>query len=303
MKILINRKPVNGPWGGGNNFVKALHEYSSMHGFTPVNTFSEDIDLIFMVDPRYDELGISLNEIAAYKQYRPSTKIVYRINECDKRKGLVNDIDPLIRSVSNVSDMCIFISDWIKDYHISEGWGCPRNWVIYSGTNKDHFISRPDDRIKNGKINIVTHHWSDNPFKGLDIYQQLGKWIEDNPEYTFTYIGRSQSAIANTNMIPPTFGSDLGKKLSRHDVYVSASRFDPGPNHIIESLACNIPTYAYIEGGGACEMVGPQHVYTDFSHLTRMLLEKNFRSNHGLVPLNWEECIAQYFEKILELFE
>ena len=27
MKILINRKVVEGPWGGGNNFVKSFCEY------------------------------------------------------------------------------------------------------------------------------------------------------------------------------------------------------------------------------------------------------------------------------------
>ena len=116
-KILINRRPVEGPWGGGNNFVKAIHKYAPKYGFTPVNEFDEDIDLIFMIDPRYDELGISINEIAKYKSWRPETKVVYRINECDQRKGLVNDIDPVIKASSGVTDLCVFISNWIMDYH------------------------------------------------------------------------------------------------------------------------------------------------------------------------------------------
>jgi hypothetical protein len=31
------------------------------------------------------------------------------------------------------------------------------------------------------------------------------------------------------------FGKELGDELGKYDVYASASRFDPGPNHIIES--------------------------------------------------------------------
>ena len=58
-KILINRKPVEGPWGGGNNFVRAIHEFASKHGFVTTNTLEHDIDLIFMIDPRYDDLKIS----------------------------------------------------------------------------------------------------------------------------------------------------------------------------------------------------------------------------------------------------
>ena len=67
-KILINRAPVSGPWGGGNNFVKALHAYAPKHGFNIANRLEDDIDLIFMIDPRYDDMGISVNEISRYKE-------------------------------------------------------------------------------------------------------------------------------------------------------------------------------------------------------------------------------------------
>ena len=299
-KILINRKPVEGPWGGGNNFVRALHEYSFKNGYVPVNQFQEDIDLIFMIDPRYDELGISANEIAQYKSYKPDTKVVYRINECDARKGLVGDIDPVIQSCSQITDLCVFISDWIKDYHVKNQWGCTNNAVIYSGTNKSHF--RATEKINNGKINLVTHHWSDNPLKGHDIYQKIDEWLVDNPEFTFTYIGRSHGELNNSTMIPPTFGQDLGDLLSSYDVYISASRFDPGPNHIIESLACEIPTYAHTESGGAVEMVGEHHLYSSFNEIKKILETKKYSKNTGITPVNWESCIDSYFEKINELF-
>jgi len=299
-KVLINRKPVEGPWGGGNNFVKAIHKYAPKYGFTPVHKFDENIDLIFMIDPRYDELRISINEIAQYKQWRPETRVVYRINECDKRKGLVNDIDPVIKAASDVTDLCVFISNWIMDYHTKDNWRCPRNHVVYSGTNKNHFHSR--DKLDNGKINLVTHHWSDNPMKGQDIYQKLDKWVGANTDFTFTYIGRTKACFENTTVIPPTFGSDLGEKLSQYDVYISASRHDPGPNHIIESLACEIPTYALHTSGGAVELVGESHVYTCFEDLENIFDRRIFDKNSGIIPVNWETCIDQYFQHVLELF-
>ncbi len=300
MKVLINRKPIEGPWGGGNNFVKALHKYSLKHGFTPVNSFQEDIDLIFMIDPRYDELGISINEIIKYKAYKPDTKIIYRVNECDARKGLIDDIDPVINACSKFTDMCIFISDWIKDYHIKDSWNCKKNPVIYSGTNKEHF--QPRKKINNGKINIVTHHWSNNPLKGHDFYEKIDNWLEQNKDFTFTYIGRSHKEFKNSIIIPPTFGKDLGEKLASYDVYVSASRLDPGPNHIIESLACEIPTFAHVDSGGAVEMVGNSHVYSNFDELVKILESKKYQSNTVLVPTSWEDCIDRYFEVINELF-
>ena len=299
-KILINRRPVEGPWGGGNNFVKAIHDYALKHDFNPVNNFSDDIDLIFMIDPRYDELGISVNEIARFKAYKPDTRIVYRINECDDRKGLKNDIDPVINACSQITDMCIFISNWIRDYHIKEDWMCKNNPVIYSGTNKSHF--RHNKKIQNGKINLVTHHWSDNLLKGHDIYEKIDNWLSDNKDFTFTYIGRSHGEFKNSKIIPPTFGKDLGDKLSEYDVYISASRHDPGPNHIIESLACEIPTYAHTDSGGAVEMVGKNHVYRDFEELKKILESKNYQKNQVFNPPSWEKCIDNYFDYMLQLF-
>ena len=83
---------------------------------------------------------------------------------------------------------------------------------------------------------------------------------------------------------------------------ISASRHDPVPNLIIESLACVIPTFALSDSGGAVEMVGPDHVYRSFDELISMLKTGNYKKNAGLVPTNWEKCIDQYFKHVLELF-
>ena len=110
MKILINRKPVQGPWGGGNLFVSAFCEYMKNIGHTVVHKFEYNIDLIFIQDPRYDELRISINEIIAYKKLKPLTKIIHRVNECDARKETSN-IDALLRECSEFTDKTVFVSN------------------------------------------------------------------------------------------------------------------------------------------------------------------------------------------------
>ena len=67
MKILINRKPRSGPWGGGNNFVKSFCKYMPDFGHEVYHDFVPDLDIIFIQDPRYDELGISINEVNKIK--------------------------------------------------------------------------------------------------------------------------------------------------------------------------------------------------------------------------------------------
>ena len=115
-------------------------------------------------------------------------------------------------------------------------------------------------------------------------------------EYRFTFIGRvSCLNLPNTTILPPMHGKSLAIELSKHNVYISSSVNDPGPNHILEAIACGLPTYAYSEGGGAKEFVGDSHVYSGWDELESILINKNFCQNN--VKLNsWKECARSYFE-------
>jgi len=300
MKLLVNRKPVQGPWGGGNHFIKSLHDNARNYDIELKHKLEPGLDGIFLIDPRYDELGISINEVVAYKQAFPKTKIFYRANECDKRKGEVNQMDPCIAAMGQISDICFFISNWIKNYHLDFNWKCPTNIVIPNGTNtaifKDH-----NQKKNNKKTNIVTHHWSNNAMKGHDIYAAIDEWIKNKEGYSFTYVGRSHAPLPNSEIVSPMAGSELGKLLSSFDVYISASRWDPGPNHIIESLACGLPTYAHVDGGGASEFVGSSHVYSNEKELIELLESNSFIKNASFTPNSWDETIKVYLENIARI--
>ena len=293
MKILINRKPVEGPWGGGNLFVRAFCGFLSGKDHTVVHEFSDDVDAIFMQDPRYSDLGISVNEILAYKRWKPSTRVIHRVNECDARKNTA-DIDDLLRQCSEHTDTTVFVSEWMRQYHLTRGWKCQDTHVIHNGVDKEHFRPTPtEDKINNGKINIVTHHWSSNRMKGFDVYEALDSFVGEHPGFTFSYVGRDLGTFQNALVIPPLHGLQLGRMLSRYDVYVSGSLFDPGPNHVLEALACEIPTYVIKSGGGAVEFAGENHSYETMSELIDILSTKNFAKNQ-FVPHSWNSCVMKY---------
>ena len=140
MKILLNRKPVDGPWGGGNIFLKAFIKESILRKHEVIHEMQPGIDLLFMQDPRYDELGISANEIINYKLQFKNVKVVHRINECDGRKGTV-DMDQLLKSCSEYSDLTLFVSNWMKNYHLDKSWMCKNNEVFINGGFERIFLS------------------------------------------------------------------------------------------------------------------------------------------------------------------
>ena len=95
MKVSIGSKIVEGPWGGGNLFVKNLSTYLIELGHEVIFDLSDsDIDLILLTDPRSRRESSSTfnhKEINLYKKFiNPNVSVVQRINECDERKNTKN---------------------------------------------------------------------------------------------------------------------------------------------------------------------------------------------------------------------
>jgi hypothetical protein len=106
-KIAINRKPIEGPWGGGNNFVKALYQTLPSH-VSLTNHLSDDVDLIFLMDPRKENGMFDANNAFEFVTKRKKIPIVQRINECDARKG-TEHMDPLLLQCSLINTKTIFV--------------------------------------------------------------------------------------------------------------------------------------------------------------------------------------------------
>jgi len=290
MKILVNRRPVSGPWGGGNLFVKALCDRLLKDGHEVVHNLCDGVEKIVVVDPRPEGGFDTIESIISYSMSR-SAPITIRVNECDARKGTTG-LDSFLSSVSAYCHKTIFVSKWMMNYHLERGWKCKSVDFVYNGVDRSIFKER--ERLSNGKINLVTHHWSNNPMKGFDIYEKLDSYIRNDDRFTFTYIGRDRGSFKNSRVVQPLFGKDLGEELSKYDVYISASLFDPGPNHVIESIASRIPTFAIKDGGGACEFVGDDWIYDNFDDLLGKI--QNARMNQDLFG-DWDTCMDDFLVK------
>ena len=147
----------------------------------------------------------------------------------------------------------------------------------------------------NGKLNIVTHHWSNHEMKGFDVYEQIDKFVGENTDkFSFTYIGRDRGTFKHTNVIKPLSGRALGKELGKYDVYVSASRFDPGPNHLLESISCGLPTFVHKDGGGCVEFGPVDGLYTSWDDLRDRLTLKQLPTQQNFKFSNWQSSILEY---------
>jgi hypothetical protein len=94
--------------------------------------------------------------------------------------------------------------------------------------------------------------------KGFDVYREVDDLVATGklPETEFLVIGRWPKEIrwkaARTH--GPVQGAELGGLLRRNHLYVTASRWEPGPMHPIEGAQCGLPLVYHGDGGGTVEL-------------------------------------------------
>lgn len=301
MQTYINRRPVTGPWGGGAQFINAYHRHSRTTGVELVSGSLACPDVMLLAGLDNDGTDIGVEQAIAYKMYmKPGCKLVLRVNECDARKG-TDRLDTWLVEASKHVDGTVFVSRWLQAYFIRKGWACKNQAVIVNGVDGNVF--KPGPKAADGRLHIVAHHWSDNRMKGADVYERLDELVGERPDqFAFTYIGRHKCDFKHARVVKPLHGRELGDELGRHDVYVSASRFDPGPNHVLEALSCRLPTYVHSDGGGCVEFAGGHASYRDWDTLRALLTCEHTLgpARERGEPLNpmalstWQTCVQEY---------
>lgn len=296
MNVYINRQPVSGPWGGGNLWTIAAHEELSKKGHTllPPQRISNSPDVILLAGIGSDGDNIGVEQAIMYKMMmtgQKDVKLILRVNENDARKG-TKGVDDVLVKYSQYVDGTVFVSAWLQDYFVERGWKCDKQVVIHNGVDSEVFAPRP--KLNNGKINLVMSHWSDNYLKGQDYAEWIDEFVgKHSSEFSFTFIGRTKAQFKNSTLVKPLHGKALGQELGKYDVCINASRFDPGPNSVIESVTCGLPTYVHVDGGGAVEFAGKDHAFSSFGEVECLLLTKQFQPNKQKF-LPWEDCINTY---------
>lgn len=256
-KICFTMKSRNASFGGGNQFLNNFLDYLSKKPVKIVHDLSDDdIDIIFIMDPRILSLNkISLDMVKKYKETHPNILVIHRINDSDRARDQKGFLDPIILdALTTVDDHPIFVSEYIKNYYIKQGYSGKTN-VIFNGCNTNVFY--PDENKNNDKIRIVTHHWSTNNNKGYDFYDIVDKYIDTHPELEFVFIGKGYNEHykpKNIKIIGPYHGQELGNELRKCHLYITGSRFDACPMHVVEALACGLPMLYYIDLGGGTEI-------------------------------------------------
>lgn len=259
-RIAFNMRPVERPWGGGNWFLRQLVAHLTRSGYAVQFELTDDVDCIVALDPRTgDTVPFAAAEIRRHKEAHPDTLCLHRVNENDAHR-LEDGMDHALAELNAVADQTVFVSRWLRDYHAERWFDLARpHTFIHNGADPAVYHPIGSETWRPGEpLRLVTHHWSDNRFKGFPVYAEIDSLIAGGalPDTELWVIGRWPADVTwrAARTWPPTSGADLANLLRGAHVYVTASLWDPGPMHVAEGARCGLPFLYHEDGGGIVEV-------------------------------------------------
>jgi glycosyltransferase involved in cell wall biosynthesis len=255
MKVHISFEIKDGPWGGGNQFLKAVRDHFIKHDRYAHNP--EDADVLLFNSHQVDMGNNSLTKLWELKRKNPNLIFIHRVDgPILLGRGTDYISDKIIFAFnSQLADGTIFQSSWSAENCRIMGMGKNHyETLIMNSPNPGVFYKKKPDTPKNDKIRLITTTWSTNPNKGFHILENLDKNL-DFSKYSMTFVGNSPVEFKNFDSHPPLPGKDLASLLRKHDIFFTACKNDSCSNSLIEALHCGLPVVSRNSGGNP-EIVG-----------------------------------------------
>jgi glycosyltransferase involved in cell wall biosynthesis len=284
-----------GPYGGANQFFKALGKAFSRAGCLADGIGSANV-VIF--NSHHDT-----REMLHHRARMPQAIFIHRVDGPMRRYNSPDDKrDAIVELASLTSaDATVFQSAWSQAENEALGWKGPNYRTLIGNAPDPEIFNRhgkppADEAIVDRKIRIIACSWSPNLRKGFDIYSHLDQSL-DFDRFDFTFAGNAPCRFQNLRHLAPLESHELALELKRHDIYLTATQNDPCSNSLLEALACGLPAVARRSGGNP-ELVGAGGVLFDSPDEVLTCIQKvaaNYRDFvQAVAVLSIDEIAGKY---------
>jgi glycosyltransferase involved in cell wall biosynthesis len=252
--IAIFHELLPPPDGGGNQFIRALARCFEKRGFRVVfNRIPVGTRAVF-----FNSFNFHAKELDCWHRLLGRhLPFVHRIDgPIQVYRGFDDGADAQVWSCNaRFATHSVLQSQYSLDKHVELGVNLVKPVIVTNASDPELFYPPVSRRpLKGRKAVMIATSWSNNPNKGLAVYQWLDEHL-DFERIEFRFAGRIQGDFKNIRLLGALESGALAEQLRTADIYLTASRLDPCSNSLIEALSCGLPAI-YLRSGGHPEIVG-----------------------------------------------
>ncbi len=286
-----------GPWGGGNQFLKALK--GALIEMGVYEDIFERADVIIFNSHHFGEDYKGLEALYRLKHDNPKARFIHRVDgPIQLYRGSGAKVDRLIFEANSIlADATVFQTAWSCEQSLQLGLAPARPYGIFLNAPDPSIFHPPKKpRGRGEKLKIIATSWAANMNKGFDVYQYLDQAL-DFSKYEMTFIGNSPIEFKNIRKFPPMKSADLADQLRGHDVFITASQNDPCSNSLTEALHCGLPALIRNSGGHSEIVREAACVFNDKADVLAALvrMEENYEAYRAAINMPSIGEIAQNY--------
>lgn len=273
LKIHFSYRHIDRPWGGANNFTRALRAELSAHGgFVFTESIEEDCDILFMnqlgagpggdgkrwplslvrrltgkrlfgLPPRQSHRKLAVRAINLSKHAFPMGPRNFTV-------GRINDWKVL--ALLNMADLAIFQSHYQRKFFMDAGYGGKNSVVIYNGADRMFWTDQPAYPRLESNLRLISSTASPRATKrheliarvslleGIEV-RHYGQWPTDVDHGRVELLGTQPQDRIITAM-------------SDSHYFLHTAIKDPCPNVLFEAMCLGLPVI-YNPGPGSSEEI------------------------------------------------
>ncbi|HUP41540.1 MAG TPA: glycosyltransferase [Vicinamibacterales bacterium] len=288
IRIHVGYQPTASPWGGANNFMRALrNELLREGGFALTDSMGADCDILFM-----NQLTVGPGQRTSFRRVRRfrrgertgfdwlrrripprASSLVVRavnLNSHAFTMGIRNAIigrlrDAEVLKVLDLADLVVFQSQYQRSVFVDKGYAGSRNTVIHNGADPAFWVDDIARRPSDGILRIGSSTASPRASKRHDLIAALS----EVPGVEVMHFGNWPAAVDVRRV--RRYGMVSREKMT--EVYATCDYFfhpalrDPCPNAVFEAVCSGLPVIYNPGPGSSAEIVGTNGLPMDETDL------------------------------------
>lgn len=285
-----------GPWGGGNQFLKALYKEIGRSGNRAQSIGEADTILVNSHHWNFQNLC----SIILWKLKRPSGVVLHRVDGpifIVREDAASRLLDIRIHLFTRTfSDGTVFQSHWSHLKCVDSGMKPKTAKVITNAPDPEIFFASKKIYSSKRPVRVMVSAWSAHPKKGAKLLEELSRRI-DPEKVKITSVGNLGLGLENVNHMGPQSSEQLAGLLRQADIYLALSEDDPCSNALIEAIHCGLVPLA-LNSGGHPEIVGnSRFLFDDVDGLASLLntpINELVKSGGLPQPAELDSVAAEY---------